>query len=856
MKLMSSSLPQIYQHIIKMRQKYGDLKKCEIHLHTPASYDYSLIEGEKYKTLELEKILDYCQQYGYLNQIQTNTIRLGIENGDYDGLNYIEQLREKNIPYKNFKEYLSYMLIAHKLYSENIEVVLISDHNTIAGYKKLKFALDEYFKTNIKNTNNRNRKAIYLLLGIEITCSDKNHVVGIFKESLYSDLQKFIDQFIYSIKEGTIETGLTIINEITKLGGIGYIAHINSSDFLGTGLYKQNLFSNKILGSTNLNSMPQTLESQIYPFVHTKDFCILHEGDSHYIDAIGRRNSWIKFSDFSFSAFKKAIIDHDFSVYTEKPPTTDKFIKGIYINPGKEGYMRGRNETEDFFVVDFSKDLNCIIGGRGTGKSTLLNIIDTIFSRTCLNKQQLRFISDHKYIVIVFTYLGIDYLVRFVPQLDPDKEYYQKDFFLEKAFKEAIHNKNEQLLLSDHWLELYKVEDKQTMKFVKIIGDEKNNILDTVYRNRYSINNIIQKIDKGEIGDFVKDVIFDGLPSQELSRFLQGLNNTNQKTVRNYLKDQFPIVLSELEDRKRFVGNEIDKFNEVYKDLIKIEYGSNQESHHDYIDELLFNINRNEKIKNTLLDWAGVERYLYQIIRKVDFITFLDLLVWHRFSQLEKILPLSPFAQSMNSRSERDIFEGYAAITQQNIANIYRSILKKIVSNINNLHYSLKRYLEVTQNFNILFNVNSKESTPNQGVLLKPIETLSLGQKVAAILTFIFKFGIHAKDNTPLIIDQPEDNLDSQYIYKNLVSSLREIKNARQVIIVTHNSTIVTNAVAEQVIVLNSDNQKGWVEYKGFQGNRRITQLILQYLEGGEESFFHKIKTYDTILELQHRQNI
>jgi len=47
--------------------------------------------------------------------------------------------------------------------------------------------------------------------------------------------------------------------------------------------------------------------------------------------------------------------------------------------------LRGKNEAADTFVVDFSKDLNCIIGGRGTGKSTLLNIIDTIFSRTSPN---------------------------------------------------------------------------------------------------------------------------------------------------------------------------------------------------------------------------------------------------------------------------------------------------------------------------------------------------------------------------------------------------------------------------------------------------------------------------------------
>ncbi|MFS0824344.1 Spaf_1101 family AAA-like ATPase [Bacillus sp. 1P02SD] len=850
--LMTNSLSQIYERIIKMRRKYADLKKCEIHLHTPASHDYSLIEGKNYKSLKIEILLEYCQKYGYLNQTQKESILLGIANGDYDGLNYIEQLEEKNIPYEDFKEYISYMLIAHKLYSENIEVVLITDHNTIAGYKKLHFALEEYFKTYIKNNNDRNNKAVYLLLGIEITCSDRNHVVGIFKENDYTKVQKFIDQFIYSETDGTLETSLTIINEISKLGGIGYVAHINSSDFIGTRLYKQNLFTNKILGSTNLNNMSQILETQVYPFVSNRKFCILHEGDSHCIEAIGRRNSWIKFNEFSFSAFKKAIIDHDFSVYTEQPATTDKFIKGIYINPGKEGYLRGKNVSEDIFVVDFSKDLNCIIGGRGTGKSTMLNIIDTIFSRTSPNKQQLKFISDHKYIVVLFTYQGFDYLVRFVPQLDPDKEYYQRDFFLEKAFKESNYNLNKQLVLADHWIELYKVEDKQSIKLVEITGENKNEILNSVYRNRYSINNIIHRIDKGEIGEFVKEVIFDGLPSQKLNSFLQGLKNTNNNTIRNYLKDQFPIVIAELEDRKIKVANEIEKFNEAYKELIKIKYGNDNPFQHHYIDELLFNIKREERINKTLLDWAGVERYLYQMIKKIDMITFLELLVWQRFSELEKILPLSPFANGGNSRTQRDIFNDYEEVNPRNIAKVYRSILKQFVSNFGNLHSSLKRYLEVTESFNILFNVNSKEATPNQGVLLKPIDSLSLGQKVAAILTFIFKFGIHAKDNTPLIIDQPEDNLDSQYIYKNLVSSLREIKNGRQVIIVTHNSTIVTNAVAEQVIVLNSDNKKGWLECKGYQGNRRITKLILQYLEGGEESFRHKINTYDTILGIHH----
>ncbi len=856
MQLMTESISQIYYKITNMRRKYADLKKCEIHLHTPASYDYVLIDGQNYESIKIEKILNYAKEIGYLAENQLEAILDRVDKGDYEGLKYIEQLKEKNIPYKDFKEYLSYMLIAYKLYLEKVEVVVISDHNTLTGFKKLKYALDEYFKNNIKTNKQINQNAIHLLLGIEISCSDKNHVIGIFDQNNFTSIEKFVNEQIHSAKEGTIETSLTIIKEISKLGGVGYLAHITSSDFLGTKLYKQNLFSKEasyILGSTNLENMDKIIEEKIYPFTTNREFCILHEGDSHSIETIGRRNTWIKFNKLNFSAFKKALIDYHFSVYTEKPTFTDKFIKGIYIHPGDNGYMSGNRSNDEFFKVDFSKDLNCIIGGRGTGKSTLLNIIDTIFSRTSPDKKQLKFISNHKFIVIVFAFHGNDYIVKFIPQLDPDKEYYQRDFFLEKAFLSSPSNQQDTIYLAEHWLELYKVEDSKNFRFIKVIGDEKNDVLNSVYRNRYSINNILNRINRGEIGEFVREVIFDGLPSRKLNSFLKGLINTNKKTIRKYLKDNLNVVINELEIRKEKFANEISDFNQEYKDLIKIEYGHYDDIHNHFIDELLFNIPRDRHVNRTLLTWEGVERYLYEIINKVNFIQFFNLLVGQKFADLEKLQPLSQFANKRINRSIRDINEEYQDINKENINSVYRDILKELVSNNFNLHTSFKRYIEITDNFNLLFNVNSKESFPNQGVLLKPIESLSLGQKVAAILTFIFKFGIHAKDNTPLIIDQPEDNLDSQYIYKNLVSSLRNIKNSRQVIIVTHNSTIVTNAVAEQVIVLNSDNRKGWVEHKGYLGNQRVTKLILQYLEGGKDSFLHKMDTYNTILNLRQK---
>ena len=147
----------------------------------------------------------------------------------------------------------------------------------------------------------------------------------------------------------------------------------------------------------------------------------------------------------------------------------------------------------------------------------------------------------------------------------------------------------------------------------------------------------------------------------------------------------------------------------------------------------------------------------------------------------------------------------------------------------------------------MLFNVNSSSASagkPNY----KDVTTLSLGQKVVAMLDFVLEYGEYIGDYRPLLIDQPEDNLDSQYIYKNLVQQLRNVKEKRQIIIATHNATIVTNAMADQVCVMKSDGKNGWIDVAGYPSETRIKKSIVNYLEGGIESFKHKIKIYNDIL--------
>ena len=116
------------------------------------------------------------------------------------------------------------------------------------------------------------------------------------------------------------------------------------------------------------------------------------------------------------------------------------------------------------------------------------------------------------------------------------------------------------------------------------------------------------------------------------------------------------------------------------------------------------------------------------------------------------------------------------------------------------------------------------------------------------MFSFVLGYSEYSNDYRPLIIDQPEDNLDNQYIYKNLVSQLRAIKEKRQIIIATHNATIVTNAKADQVCVMNSNNIHGWIEKVGYPGERSIKKHIINYLEGGKESFKHKYELYKEVL--------
>jgi len=117
------------------------------------------------------------------------------------------------------------------------------------------------------------------------------------------------------------------------------------------------------------------------------------------------------------------------------------------------------------------------------------------------------------------------------------------------------------------------------------------------------------------------------------------------------------------------------------------------------------------------------------------------------------------------------------------------------------------------------------------------LEKGSAGQKAAAILAFLLSHG-----NEPLIIDQPEDDLDNALIYDLIVAQIHENKNRRQLIIVTHNPNIVVNGDSELVHVLKFENGQVQIDRQGGLEESSIRESICTIMEGGRQAFDKRYK--------------
>jgi DNA repair ATPase RecN/histidinol phosphatase-like PHP family hydrolase len=124
--------------------------------------------------------------------------------------------------------------------------------------------------------------------------------------------------------------------------------------------------------------------------------------------------------------------------------------------------------------------------------------------------------------------------------------------------------------------------------------------------------------------------------------------------------------------------------------------------------------------------------------------------------------------------------------------------------------------------------------------MTRDFSKLSLGQQQSVLLALI----LSAESTRPLIIDQPEDNLDGEFIYSTLVPVLRRAKERRQVIIVTHNPNVAVLGDAELIVVMKAMSDHGSIVARGSIDDNKTRDSACAILEGAKEAFLRRARMY------------
>ena len=122
----------------------------------------------------------------------------------------------------------------------------------------------------------------------------------------------------------------------------------------------------------------------------------------------------------------------------------------------------------------------------------------------------------------------------------------------------------------------------------------------------------------------------------------------------------------------------------------------------------------------------------------------------------------------------------------------------------------------------------------------KPIEDLSPGQRCSTLIPIIL-----LESTSPLIIDQPEDNLDNRLVFDLVVDILRSLKQQRQIIVATHNPNIPVSGDAEQIVVFDAASRKECdISCQGSIDDEMVIEKIKAIMEGSEDAFRIRAEKY------------
>ncbi len=635
---------------------------------------------------------------------------------------------------------------------------------------------------------------------------------------------------------------------------------------------------------------------------------------------LGHCFSWIK-ADPTFEGLRQLLYEPEERISLSDQNPTFNFDKPVFTaieitSETKTLNLEKSNLAFDKAVIPLNRNLVSIIGGRGQGKSMLINYVANSFSKEVAEKLVDKLTLSENIFVKwkqSFDAAERDYILN-------EKRELPFTFIYQSKIKEIADDADK---LKDEVLEIlggagYK---KAKPKYDEIEVKEK-------FQNYWNIKEWLNKKDDNgnatnDIGRFqsridaIKENISlatDRSNKDLLDKFIQNLSSIeknysdnikllelqNQLTtfrtdINNKLSEfsitQISTDTQEQEILKK-IGDNTTKNDELRSENEKIR----TENFKDFKGDLSQLLNNIENDRNEI---AELEKSIENIkIKEVDLLT--------AKSEINKILEgyyesLLLEAQSIDDIWQNNIFNNPSRNQKENelIKNILANRGIKIESEIffnknlflanaeklidgrvvkskrekvleileigNNLpqevlDFTIEKIERITDNNkgtfwdgidNDIANIFLTQDIRNKYIFVRPkitvnskeLEDLSAGQKGTIYLCLKLATQLFSG---PLIFDQPEDDLDNEFINNELISLFLEIKLFRQVIIVSHNANLVVNADSEQVIIAKNTDEHLSYE-SGALENQAINQGICRILEGGREAFEKRRCKYQEI---------
>ena len=830
---------------------------------------------------------------------------------------------------------------------KEIDCVAITDHNSGGWIDRLKHKLKE-----LQEDKPSWFRPIYLFPGIEISADGGVHILAIFGcDKGKSDIDSLLDAVKYNGTRGdthgvTSRSVTDVVDVIAARGGIPIPAHVDRED---TGLFKlKGTTRQQILRNENIYAMELSkIDSHISDFYTDNKFGWTEITGSDTHDFSQKRFgtfTWIKMAKPSIVGLKLALIDGIASVnrdiHSDPNRRVKYFLEELEICRAKH---IGRSEP---LTCRFSPFLNAIIGGRGTGKSTLLEFIRLVLrrendipdelvqeSRQYFGVGGANLLIEASKISLIYHKGEVRYRLNWspnpeYPSLEEEKDdgtwspcvgeikslfpvriYSQKQIYeLAKKPSALIEIIDEVPVVDAARL---KTENKDFVNQYKQIESKQRELNDKIAeesRLRGELNDLVRQIEYIEKSGHKEVMQKYRLRQQQLNEIdiledkwkeaqRQLLEIREKITPAEFNQELFSENTDVLLDIKRTndkwssIHNELKQLGKIAESIIH-EWQTEKDAA-SWMQEFKSDIERYEQSRSEFEQKdIDPDKYHLLLTQQKNIKRKLDLL--GEYQALKQTLETEKQELFDKIRENREILtekrqDFLTSVLQNNqfvsikvlpfgeewsdIENEIRHLLQcpdrfdKDIEQLRDIYQpdsdkdieKLKNAIKGIRNGNIAAKdnrfVTHLQGLPQEsisdfltwfpgdnleviyGADRQRIQQGSPGQKTAALLAFILSYG-----EEPLLLDQPEDDLDNELIYGLIVKQLRDTKSKRQVIIVTHNANIVINGDAEMVFPLHIVRTETRVRQNGNIQEKKVRDAICNIIEGGEKAFEQRYK--------------